>query len=87
MEICPGESASGQLRRPFLGETEIDAETRAQSATARCGFPKPRGRTSACVVGGMNDCVAGGTLASGDSGKPGAPEDAALASVCPEQEG
>ena len=50
-------------------------------------LPVPGGPRLARSVGGMNGGVAGGALAAGNTGKPGAPEDAARARVCREVEG
>lgn len=48
--------------------------------------PGPGGSGCARSVEGMNGGVAGGALAAGDAGKPGAPEDAARARGYPEAE-
>lgn len=55
----------------------------------RCAlrFSPPASARCASSVGRMNDGVAGGALAAGDAGKPGALEDATCAPVSPEVEG
>lgn len=52
----------------------------------RAERPRRPGATLACVVAAVNGSATGGALAAGDAGKPGAPEDAARATSCPEGE-